>query len=203
MLDLLNSLAVSFDLPILEWIQSTLQSGFMDTIMPIITLFGDAGIFWMVWATVLLFLPKYRRTGLGMWFALAMGLLICNITLKPLVGRMRPYDFQIQELGKTWNDILLGGKLLVDTPHDYSFPSGHTIASFEACTVLLLNSKLMGIPAVILAILIAFSRLYLYVHYPTDVIFSLFAGILFGILGNLIAKRIPLGKFGKKGKYEK
>lgn len=200
---LLNNLAVSFDLPILEWIQATLQSGFMDTIMPIITMFGDAGIFWMAWATLLLFLPKYRRTGLGMWFALAMGLLICNITLKPLVGRIRPYDFQINELGKTWNDILLGGKLLVEMPHDYSFPSGHTIASFEACTVLLLNSKLMGIPAVILAVLIAFSRLYLYVHYPTDVIFSLFAGILFGILGNLIAKRIPLGKFGKKGKYEK
>lgn len=203
MLDLLNSLAVSFDLPILEWIQSTLQSGFMDTIMPIITLFGDAGIFWMVWATLLLFLPKYRRTGLGMWFALAMGLLICNITLKPLVGRMRPYDFQIKELGKTWNDLLLGGKLLVDTPHDYSFPSGHTIASFEACTVLLLNSKLMGIPALVLAILIAFSRMYLYVHYPTDVIFSVFAGILFGIIGNLIAKKIPLGKFDKKGKYER
>lgn len=200
---LLNNLAVSFDLPILEWIQATLQSGFMDTIMPIITMFGDAGIFWMAWATLLLFLPKYRRTGLGMWFALAMGLLICNITLKPLVGRIRPYDFQINELGKTWNDILLGGKLLVEMPHDYSFPSGHTIASFEACTVLLLNSKLMGIPAVILAVLIAFSRLYLYVHYPTDVIFSLFVGILFGILGNLIAKRIPLGKFGKKGKYEK
>lgn len=200
---LLNNLAVSFDLPILEWIQATLQSGFMDTIMPIITMFGDAGIFWMAWATLLLFLPKYRRTGLGMWFALAMGLLICNITLKPLVGRIRPYDFQINELDKTWNDILLGGKLLVEMPHDFSFPSGHTIASFEACTVLLLNSKLMGIPAVILAVLIAFSRLYLYVHYPTDVIFSLFAGILFGILGNLIAKRIPLGKFGKKGKYEK
>lgn len=200
---LLNNLAVSFDLPILEWIQATLQSGFMDTIMPIITMFGDAGIFWMAWATLLLFLPKYRRTGLGMWFALAMGLLICNITLKPLVGRIRPYDFQINELDKTWNDILLGGKLLVEMPHDYSFPSGHTIASFEACTVLLLNSKLMGIPAVILAVLIAFSRLYLYVHYPTDVIFSLFVGILFGILGNLIAKRIPLGKFGKKGKYEK
>ena len=203
MLAILNNLAVSFDLPILEWIQANLQSGFMDTIMPIITVFGDAGIFWMVWATLLLFLPKYRRTGLGMWFALAMGLLICNITLKPLVGRMRPYDFQIQELGKTWNDILLGGKLLVDTPHDYSFPSGHTIASFEACTVLLLNSKLMGIPAVILAILIAFSRLYLYVHYPTDVIFSVFAGILFGIIGNAIAKRIPLPRLGKKGKYEK
>ena len=72
MLDLLNSLAVSFDLPILDWIQANLQSGLMDTIMPIITLFGDAGIFWMIWATLLLFLPKHRRTGLGMWFAMAM-----------------------------------------------------------------------------------------------------------------------------------
>ena len=203
MLELLNTLAVSFDLPILVWIQAHLQSGLMDTIWPIITMFGDAGIFWMVWATLLLFIPKYRRTGLGMWFALAMGLLICNITLKPLVGRIRPYDFQITELGKTWNDLLAGGELLVELPHDFSFPSGHTIASFEACTVLLLNSKLMGIPAVILAILIAFSRLYLYVHYPSDVIFSVFAGILFGILGNLIAKKIPLPQFCKRGKYQR
>ena len=76
MLSLLNSLAVSFDLPILAWIQANLQSGLMDTIWPIITIFGDAGIFWMAWATVLLFIPKYRRTGLGMWFALAIGLVI-------------------------------------------------------------------------------------------------------------------------------
>ena len=58
MLNLLNSLAVSFDLPILEWIQANLQSGFMDFIMPIITIFGDAGIFWMVCAAVLLFFPQ-------------------------------------------------------------------------------------------------------------------------------------------------
>ena len=205
MLSLLNSLAVSFDLPILDWIQANLQSGFMDTIWPIITLFGDAGIFWMAWATLLLFLPKHRRTGLGMWFALAMGLLICNITLKPIVGRIRPYDFQIQELGRTWNDLLAGGELLVELPHDFSFPSGHTIASFEAATVLLLNSPAMGIPAMILAVLIAFSRMYLYVHYPTDVIFSVFAGILFAFLGNLLAQKVPLDKikFLKKGKYER
>ena len=203
MLELLNSLAVSFDLPVLDWIQANMQSGLMDTIWPIITLFGDAGIFWMIWATLLLFIPKHRRTGLGMWFALALGLLICNITLKPLVGRIRPYDFQIQELGKTMSDLLAGGALLVETPHDFSFPSGHTIASFEAATVLLINSPAMGIPAMILAVLIAFSRMYLYVHYPTDVIFSVFAGIIFAFIGNLIAKKIPLGKFGKKGKYEK
>ena len=202
MLALLDSLAVSFDLPILDWIQAHLQSGFLDTVMPIITVFGDAGIFWMVWAAILVFIPKTRKIGLGMAFAMAMGLLVCNVTLKPLVGRMRPYDFQIDELGKTWEDILLAGKLLVETPHDYSFPSGHTIASFEACTVLMLNDKRMGIPATILAILIAFSRLYLYVHYPTDVIFSVFAGILFAVLGNMIAQKINLPTIGRRGRFQ-
>ncbi len=197
---ILNSLAVSFDLPILDWIQAHLQCGFLDFLMPIITLFGDAGIFWMAFAALLLFFPKTRRIGVGMFIAMILGLIVCNITLKPLVGRMRPYDYQIQKLGRTWNDLLQGGKLLVKTPHDYSFPSGHTIASFEACTVLMLNDKRMGIPATILAFLIAFSRLYLYVHYPTDVIFALFAGILFGVLGNLLSERVPLPR---KGKYQK
>ena len=167
---ILNSLAVSFDLPILDWIQAHLQCGFLDFLMPIITLFGDAGIFWMAFAALLLFFPKTRRTGVGMFIAMILGLIVCNITLKPLVGRMRPYDYQIQELGRTWNDLLQGGKLLVKTPHDYSFPSGHTIASFEACTVLMLHDKRLGIPATVLAILIAFSRLYLTVHYLTDIL---------------------------------
>ena len=204
MLNLLNSLAVSFDLPILEWIQAHLQSGFMDFIMPIITVFGDAGIFWMICAAVLFLIPSTRKTGLGMAFAMMMGLVICNMILKPVVGRMRPYDFQINELGKTWDQILLAGKLLVDTPHDYSFPSGHTIASFEACVVLLLNDKRLGIPATILAILISFSRLYLYVHYPTDVLVSIVLGTLFAIIGNAIAQRININlpQIGKRGKFQ-
>ena len=196
MLALLDSLAVSFDLPILDWIQANMQCGLLDTIMPIITLFGDAGIFWMACATLLLFTRKHRRTGLGVWFALALGLLVCNIILKPAVGRMRPYDFQMEH-------FQVAIDLLIDKETSLSFPSGHTIASFEAATVMLLNSPVLGIPAMILAIAIAFSRMYLYVHYPTDVIFSVFAGILFAVIGNLIAKKIPLGKFGKKGKYER
>ena len=200
--NILNALAESFDLPILDWIQANLQSPLMDKIMPIITMFGDAGIFWMVCAAILFLIPKTRRTGLGMAFAMMMGLLICNVLLKPLVGRIRPYDYQIEYLGKTMQDLLVAGKLLVETPHDFSFPSGHTIASFEACAVLMLNDKRLGIPATLLAIAIAFSRMYLYVHYPTDVIVSVILGSLFAIIGYAIAKRIPLPS-GKKGKYQR
>ncbi len=196
---ILNQFAESFDLPILDWIQANLQCEILDTAMPIITMLGDAGIFWIVCSLLLMVFPKTRRAGLGMAFALVMGLVVCNMTLKPLVARIRPYDYQIQVLGKTMQDLLAGGKLLVDTPHDFSFPSGHTIASFEACTALVLANKKLGIPATLLAIAIAFSRMYLYVHYPTDVIASVILGSLFGLIGYLIAKKIPM----KKGKYEK
>ena len=187
----LNSIAVAFDLPILDWIQANLQSPLMDKIMPIITLFGDGGVFWIAFAVLLICIPKTRRIGLGMGFALLMGLVVCNITIKPLVGRIRPYDLQ-EQLGVVIN-------LLVDRQHDYSFPSGHTIASFEASVVLLKNNKLLGVPAFILAIAIAFSRLYLYVHYPTDVLVSVVLGTIFAFLGDALAKKIPVRK---RGKYE-
>lgn len=194
MLAVLDQLAVSFDLPILDWIQENLKNAFLDVVMPIITMFGDGGIFWIACAVILLCIPKTRKTGLGMGFALIMGLIVCNVTLKPLVGRIRPYDFQ-EQLG-----VVI--PLLTERMHDYSFPSGHTIASFEAATVLLINNKKLGIPAMILAVLIAFSRLYLYVHYPTDVIFSVFAGILFAFLGNWLAGKVMTRFPGKKGKFE-
>ena len=195
MTELMNQMAVAFDLPILDWMQANLKSDLLDTVMPIITLFGDGGVFWIAIAVLLLFFRKTRKIGLGMGFALLLGLVVCNITLKPLVGRIRPYDLQ-EQLGVTI-------PLLTDRMHDYSFPSGHTIASFEACTVLVKNNKLMGIPAVILAFLIAFSRLYLYVHYPTDVIFSFFAGILFGLIGNALAGKVVTRLPAKrKGRYE-
>ena len=190
--ELLNSWAVSFDLPILDWIQANMRSGFMDFIMPWITILGDAGIFWMICAGVLAITKKYRRIGFGMAIAMVLGLLVCNVTLKPLVARIRPYDFQ-ETLGVTIN-------LLIEKQHDFSFPSGHTIASFEACTVMLLGSKKLGIPATLLAILIAFSRMYLYVHYPTDVIASVILGTLFGVIGYLVTHKI---KFSLKGRFLK
>ena len=189
---LLNTWAVTFDLPILDWIQANMANPFLDMIMPWITVLGDAGIFWMIVAGVLAITKKYRKIGFGMAIAMALGLLVCNVTLKPLVARIRPYDLQ-ETLGVTIN-------LLIEKQHDFSFPSGHTIASFEACTVILLGSRKLGIPATLLAILIAFSRMYLYVHYPTDVIASVILGTLFGVIGYLVTHKIS---FSLKGKFLK
>ena len=171
-----------FDLPILEWIRQNLQCAFLDTLMPPITHLGDGGAIWITLALALLCSRKWRKTGLAMALALCMGLVLCNLTLKPLVGRIRPFDYQLQHFGAAI-------PLLIEAPTDFSFPSGHTIASFEAATVLLLQSRKWGIPAMILAALIAFSRLYLYVHYPTDVLTSVVLGILLALFANQIVNK--------------
>ena len=181
-MDIWSYLAESFDLPILEWIAANLKCGFLDAVMPLITLLGDAGIFWILCSVAMILIPKTRKTGLSMGISLLIGLLVCNVTLKPLVGRIRPYDYQLQHFQK---EIIL----LVEGLHDYSFPSGHTIASFEAATALLIGNKKLGIPAMILAVLIAFSRLYLYVHYPTDVLASIVLGIGIAFLGTFLVKK--------------
>ena len=191
--NLLNGLAVSFDLPILDWIAANLWCPFLDTVMPVITMFGDGGIFWIAISVILLFTRKYRKVGLGMVFALSMGLLVCNIILKPGVARIRPYDFQMEYFTK--EIALIAGGM-----HDFSFPSGHTIASFEACTVLMLGNRKFGIPATVLAILVAFSRLYLYLHYPTDVIASIILGTAFGLLGYALAQKCDIDRLIPKKK---
>ena len=180
---LLDALAVSFDLPVLDWIAANLWCPVLDAIMPVITVLGDAGIFWIAVAVLFIFTKKYRKIGIGMMIALMMGLVICNICLKPTIARIRPYDFKEEYLGVVVN-------LLIDKQHDFAFPSGHTIASFEAAVVILLGSKKLGIPAMILACLIAFSRLYLYVHYPTDVIVSIILGSILALIGWYLAQKV-------------
>jgi undecaprenyl-diphosphatase len=181
-MNILSYFAEHFDLPILDWIAEHLQCGFLDAVMPVITALGNGGIFWIALALVMMIIPKYRKAGFSMGLALIMGLLVCNLTLKPLVGRMRPYDYQLEFFGKSID-------LLIATPHDFSFPSGHTIASFEGAVALLIHDRKLGIPALVLAVLIAFSRLYLYVHYPTDVLASIILGVGFAFLGSFIVKK--------------
>ena len=174
-------ITTSFDLPILDWIASHLWCPFLDAAMPIITHLGDGGIFWIALALIFLCLPKYRKTGLTMGLALLFGLILCNLLLKPLVGRIRPFDYQLLQ-----GNVI---HLLIDAPKDFSFPSGHTIASFEAATVLLIRHRRFGAPAMVLAALVAFSRLYLYVHYPTDVLASVLLGTSLAFLANYLANQ--------------
>ena len=162
---------MNIELSILDWIQ-TLHTPFLDKIMVFITRLGDAGIIWIMLSIVLLLIPKTRKSGAVMVVALVVDVLLCNIVLKNLVARTRPYD------------VNTGVHLLVAKLHDYSFPSGHTAAAFASVTALYLaGEKKLWKPVLVLACLIGISRLYLYVHYPTDVLGGALAGAISGYLG--------------------
>lgn len=156
-------LAGAFDLPILLWIKEHLWCAFGDAVFPVVTLLGESGIFCIILALVLILVPKTRRTGIAVGASLLLGLILCNILLKPLMARIRPYTFMLENHGVTI-------PLIVEELKDFSFPSGHTIACFETALVLIKHYKKWGITALVLAALVAFSRLYLFVHYPTDVL---------------------------------
>lgn len=111
--------------------------------------------------------------------ALIADLIICNVILKPIVARIRPYS-----INKTV-------QLLVTPLKDYSFPSGHTAASFASVSALYFaGRKRMAAGALIVSVLIAFSRMYLYVHYPTDVLGGLIIGLLCGWIADMIIKKV-------------
>lgn len=171
----------SIDNTVLEFIRIHMSSGVLDFTMPFITRLGSGGIIWICVALVFLISKKYRTDGLCLISSLLFCVLIGNITLKPLVARIRPCD-----INRTIS-------LLISRPTDFSFPSGHTMSSFAAATVIFYANRNMGIVAFILASLIAFSRLYLYVHYPSDII----AGIAIGVLISVTI--IWLFKFKMKG----
>ena len=161
-----------------------LRTEWLDTILPMISSFGDKGIGWIILAVILTCTRKYRKAGLTMGLALIFCLLIGNLTLKPLIARPRPYSY-FPEM-----------TLLVAPLADFSFPSGHTFASFASATALYLHHKKPGIAAYILAAAIAFTRLYLYVHFPSDVL----AGMLLGILNGWIAYQI-LNTIGRRQRF--
>lgn len=206
---LLESLAISFDYPILEFIRNYLSNSFFDKAMPYISLFGEWGAFWIAVAVILVLFKKTRKTGWSMGAALMLGLIICNGILKTLIARDRPFIYYAENMElipelKDW--VILKEedlKWLFSSDLHRSFPSGHTIACFEAATVLMIKNKWLGIPATIIAFLVAYSRLYLYVHYPTDVLFSMFAGILLGLLGCAIVAIVYKFLPTKRGKFQR
>ena len=162
---------MGFELNILDWFQ-TLHTPVMDKLMTSVTKLGDAGIFWIILTLIFLIIPKMRKTGVIMAAALLTDLLICNVFLKNIVARTRPYDVNTTV------------ELLVEKLRDYSFPSGHTAASFASVTALYLaGERRLWIIALVISCLIAVSRLYLYVHYPTDILGGALIGIFSGFVG--------------------
>ena len=156
----------ALDFQILDWIQTHLTTPALDALMKLVTALGEGGAVWLLAAAVLLWKPKTRRQGVVVAVSLLLCLLVGNFTLKPLVARPRPFH------------IRPDFPLLIAPPGEFSFPSGHTMSSFAGAYSLFLLNKKWGIPALVLAAAIGFSRLYLYVHFPTDVL----AGALLGLL---------------------
>lgn len=165
-----NVFYFQWELDLLHWLQE-IGNEALDFIVPKITFLGDAGWFWIVVALLFIILPFNRKIGFQAAVALILTAIVCNVILKPSIMRARP----------CWIEPEI--ELLVKVPRDYSFPSGHSNASFAVATSIFMRNKKLGIPAIILATAIALSRLYVFVHWPTDVL----AGILVGITGGIVS----------------
>lgn len=162
---------MKFEFMILDWIQG-IRSPIGDVLMIFFSKLGNAGAIWILLAVILLLIPKTRKSGAILVMALCIDLILCNVILKNIFCRIRPCDV---------NTTI---QLLIDRPSDYSFPSGHTAASFAAVAALFFaGEKRLWKPALLLAVLIAFSRVYLYVHYPTDILGGMAVGVIAGYLG--------------------
>lgn len=163
-------LILSLDRSILSAV-SGWHTPFLDFWIPKLTVLGNGGILWVVLGIALLFFRRTRACGQTLLFALLLTLLLGNCLLKPLIARPRPFAADASV------------SLLIPTPTDASFPSGHTYSGIASAIVLWRHKRLWGACALCLALAIAFSRLYLTVHFPTDIL----GGVLLGVLASALA----------------
>ncbi|MCR4615429.1 MAG: phosphatase PAP2 family protein [Clostridiales bacterium] len=175
---------LKFDWTVFQWVEKNLWNPVLDKIFPIITVFGNKGLFWIILALVLCMTKKYRRVGLIMAVAIILDGVSVNLILKNVFERPRPFDLE------AWKGVFQYPEL-IKKPSDYSFPSGHTVVCFAgAVSLFAADKKWMGVAGIILAILVGFSRIYLHVHYCTDVLAGIVIGILCGVIAMLIVNSI-------------
>ena len=161
----------TLELTILNWIQAHLRCGFLDAVLPAISWTCNHGELWILLAVVLLLVRSQRKYGAAVSCALVLDLISCNLIIKPLVGRVRPFA------------VNTAVQLLTKAPLDASFPSGHTAVSFAAVFALKTAGSPLWKPALAVAVVIALSRLYLYVHWPSDVLAGALLGAAVGWAG--------------------
>lgn len=167
----------NFDFSVVNGIQDTIKCDFLDIIMPFISDLGN-GVIWALLGLIFLFRKKLRFNGITIITALIITVLITEFLVKPIFMRERPYMLNPEHI------------LLVSEPFGSSFPSGHTSTSFAAAVQFFGINKKTGIAALLFAALIGFSRLYLYVHFLTDVICGAILGTILGLLVMFTAKKI-------------
>ncbi|MCQ2532010.1 MAG: phosphatase PAP2 family protein [Saccharofermentans sp.] len=170
----------AFEIRNLDRLHDLLYSPLMDKFMVTVTSTGNLGCIWIFTALMLLISNPDHQIGYTMLIALLLGIAVGNLLIKNTVKRSRPFFHK-------------NYKLLIKQPWDYSFPSGHTLASFSAATVLFYMNPWMGFVAYIYAAIIALSRLYLRVHFFTDVFFSMLLGIGLGVFSVYIYTNNILG----------
>ena len=170
---------LSLDGNILLFLQEYVRNPVLTPILKVITTLGNGGAIWIALTILLLAIPRTRKIGCMAALALIGTLLVNNMLLKNLVARTRPYE------------VIEGLTYIVMKPVDYSFPSGHAGCSFAVACIMFRNLPgRYGVPALVLAILISLSRLYVGVHYPSDVLFGMLSGIVISYAAEAVASRI-------------
>jgi len=152
----------------------------MNRIMIMITSSGNNGLIWFALAVPMLLMNRWRLMGFTVLAAMGIATLTGEITIKHIVKRVRPCNKAFDEY------------LLIENPPHYSFPSGHTTASFAVAAVIMIMCPTIYTPVVLYAAMISLSRLYLLVHYPTDVLAGIVIGTVCGLVSIPIAQFIPL-----------
>lgn len=181
----LNETFASFDYAILEFFHNLIlgpAAGFFDFFFKFVTLLGEEGLFLIIVSIILMLFRKTRKIGLSMLLAIIIGSLITNVTVKPLVARPRPFQNEASEFYNLFHQWWIdAGEVHVG---EKSFPSGHTTSAMAAMAGLFFASKKKCVSwtAFIFAILMGMSRIYLCVHYPSDVLGGLVAGLIAGFI---------------------
>lgn len=160
----------ALDFNIVLWVQQHVRSPFLSAFFIPFTTIGNAGILFILIGVLLLFFKRTRQSGILLLISLTISFILNDIVVKNIVQRPRPYN--------TFSQIIP----LVPPPGKYSFPSGHTAAAFSSMMTLFFTQKKHAIMGLIIAFLMGFSRIYVGVHYPTDVFFGAFLGTTVAVI---------------------